>query len=107
VFFARRTKDPKRTGFQALLDVVFGTEMWLLIFMLLFQEIPFFIIRVVILTSFEKTSKNYTLYFMGIKNITNLFISSHKMYELIQEDRKQKKEYRNTLGNSSESSETN
>ena len=100
VLFALRTKDVKRTGFQAVLDIVFGTAVWRLVYILVVQEIPFFIIRVVILSKFEKTTKNYTLYFMGLKNITRILIASHQIWTQTKDDLADRRQCQKSLASS-------
>lgn len=71
---ARRSIDIQNNGMERVLDIIFGTPIWTLILMLCVQDIPFFITRIVILTTIEKTSKNYTLYLFAVKNITKIFV---------------------------------
>lgn len=71
---ARKSIDIQNNGTQRVLDIVFGTAIWTLVLMLSVQDIPFFITRLVILTKYEKTSKNYTLYLFIVKNLTKIFV---------------------------------
>lgn len=100
VLFAMRTKDIKRTGFQAVLDIVFGTHIWKSVYILVVQEIPFFITRLVILSKFEKTSKNYTLYFMALKNITRILIALHQILMQARADLTARRQYQKSLAGS-------
>jgi hypothetical protein len=48
--------------------LVFGSEIWALCFILLFQDIPFFLIRLIILIEYTSFAKNYSIYFYVAKN---------------------------------------
>ena len=49
-------------------DLVLGTEIWALLVILITQDLPFFVIRLLILFSYDKLQKNYNLYFFVVKN---------------------------------------
>ena len=51
------------------ITLIFSTEIWALMFVLFFQDLPFTIIRLLILIYYNQLSKNYTLYFFVIKNL--------------------------------------
>lgn len=55
----------------------FGTEIWALFMVLLFQDLPFAILRILILVYYKQLSKNYTLYFFAAKN---LILSFYEIY---------------------------
>ena len=47
----------------------FGTEIWALCFVLLIQEVPFLIIRVLKLIRFRESLLDYSVYFFATKNL--------------------------------------
>jgi hypothetical protein len=60
---------PKRLGANKCIKLVFGTEIWALCFILLFQDVPFFLIRFLILIMYTSVAKNYSIYFYVAKNL--------------------------------------
>ena len=67
----------KRTSLTNMCRLVFGTEIWSLLFVFVVQELPFTVLRLVVMVHYQHLSKNYTLYFFVIKN---LVLSACELY---------------------------
>jgi len=49
--------------------LIFGTDIWAFLFVLLVQDLPFSVLRLSVVVYYDELSKNYTLYFFVVKNI--------------------------------------
>ena len=87
----RRKADCSNVGISKALDIIFGTEIWSLLFSLLTQDTPFFIMRFFILVNYESTSKNYTLYFFVIKNFALCLFEIYRIIILFSRTNKKKR----------------
>ena len=92
----RRKTNVRNAGVNKVLDVLFGTCAWNLVFMLLIQDIPFFIMRLIILTTFEKTSKNYSLYLFSLKNVLKISVLTYRIITAIRYELKIKMKFTET-----------
>ena len=54
--------------FKNFFKFVLGSELWGLFFILTFQDLPFFVIRLLFLILYDSFKKNSILYFFVIKN---------------------------------------
>lgn len=64
---AFKQRDASLTGLKRLLNIFLGTEAWSLALSLLAQELPCFVLRLLLI--FQHTSKReYALYFFALKN---------------------------------------
>ena len=68
--------------------LLFGTDIWSLLLVLLLQDLPFSIIRLLILIFYNQLSKNYTLYFFVIKNLMLAASEIYLVCLIIFEERK-------------------
>ena len=73
-------------------DLVFGTEIWALIIVLLCQDLPFFIIRSLILFEVKKVQQNYNLYFFVVKNFILVFFELYYIASIVLEQRYHKRQ---------------
>jgi len=73
-------------------DLVFGTEIWALIIVLLCQDLPFFIIRSLILFEVKKVQQNYNLYFFVVKNFILVFFELYYIVSIVLEQRYHKRQ---------------
>jgi hypothetical protein len=73
-------------------DLVFGTEIWALIIVLLFQDLPFFIIRLLILFEVKKVQQNYNLYFFVVKNFILVFFELYYIVSIVIEQKYHKRQ---------------
>jgi len=80
-------------------DLIFGTEIWALLIVLFLQDLPFAIIRLIILATYNQLSKNYTLYFFVIKNIILAGSEIHLIIVIYLEVKKKSKLNRNNNSN--------
>lgn len=64
-----------------IFGVVFCTEMWAIIVVLLTQDLPFFIIRLIIIIQ-SGVEKEYVLYFMLIKNLYLCLLEVHMILNI-------------------------
>ena len=76
----RKRIDDYDRGFWKFYDSLFGTEIWSQFFVMLTQDIPFFVVRLIILIKFESTSRNYTFYFVTAKNF---FLVLFEIYRIV------------------------
>ncbi len=75
-------------------DLVFGTEIWALIIVLLCQDLPFFIIRLLILFENQKLQQNYNLYFFVVKNFILVFFELYYIVSIVLEQKELKKHHK-------------
>ena len=75
-------------------DILFGTEIWALIIVLLCQDLPFFIIRLLILFENQKLQQNYNLYFFVVKNFILVFFELYYIVSIILEQKELKKHHK-------------
>ena len=83
---ARKYRNPNCTGFGKFCDVFFGTEIWALSLVCFTMDLPFFIMRLYILITYDSTTKNYTLYFFVIKNFLLVLFELYKIVIIALED---------------------
>jgi hypothetical protein len=83
----QKNKRLKR-GFLKLVDSIFSTESWSLILAISTQELPCFIVRVILILNFE-TRLSFSLYFFAIKNGLMVVLYAYRSIVLV------KQEYRN------------
>ena len=60
------------------MDIIFGTDIWSLLLVLLTQDMPFLVARILILTHF-RLAKNYMIYFLTIKNFLVCILGVYEM----------------------------
>jgi len=78
----KKKKDDYDRGFWKFFDSLFGTEMWSQFFVMLTQDIPFLVVRLIILTNFESTLRNYTFYFFTAKNFLLVLFKIYRILVL-------------------------
>jgi hypothetical protein len=83
---ATKQRDQKTTGFAKFLDLIFSTEAWSLIMLLISQDLPCFIIRILILRSINEA--NYSLMFFAVKNGMMIFFELIRVYLAIRKQLK-------------------
>ena len=64
---AERSDESHRTWTRKLYELFFCTELWAVVFILIFQDLPFLIIRMIVIIEYG-VFNNYLLYFLLIKN---------------------------------------
>ncbi len=69
----------ERLNRNKFVRLVFGSEIWALCFILLFQDIPFFMIRLLILIKYSSLKKDYSIYFYVVKNF---FLCLFELYRI-------------------------
>jgi hypothetical protein len=70
---------------EKIYDYVLGTEIWALIIVLLTQDFPFFIIRLLILIYYPSMQSNYTLYFFVVKSFVLVVFEIYYILSIILE----------------------
>jgi hypothetical protein len=83
---ATKQRNLKAIGFAKFLDLIFATEAWSLIMLLISQDLPCFIIRVLILNSVDEA--NYSLMFFTVKNGMMIFLELIRVYLAIRKQLK-------------------
>ena len=63
----QRSNDLKQTVSLKIFELLFCTEIWAILVILLLMDLPFFIIRLVIIIKYG-VDKSYLIYFMLVKN---------------------------------------
>ena len=66
--------------------LIFGTEIWALLLVLMFQDLPFFLMRVIVIVYYQQLSKNYSLYFFAIKTLIMSIVEIYMIGEIIVND---------------------
>jgi hypothetical protein len=67
-------------------EAVFATEIWSVLIILLTQDLPFCIIRTIIIANYG-VDKNYLLYFFVVKNYVLVIFELYLIYNLILDER--------------------
>ena len=52
----------------------------------MFQDLPFFLMRVIVIVYYQQLSKNYTLYFFAIKTLIMSSVEIYMIGEIIVND---------------------
>ncbi len=86
----KRSEKLTQSNALKLFELFFCTETWALFFMLITQDLPFFIIRLIIIIVYG-VEKSYLLYFMLIKNAFLVILDSHMILNNILDERFRKK----------------
>lgn len=68
------------------MDLLFGTEIWAILLIFLFQDFPFLILRVILVVNYRRAS-SFTLYFFAVKNIILCFTQIYKIILILIEHR--------------------
>jgi hypothetical protein len=71
--------------------LIFGTEIWALLLVLMFQDLPFFLMRIIVIVYYQQLSKNYTLYFFAIKTLIMSIVEIYMIGEIIVNDLRKRK----------------
>lgn len=75
----KRSKDPKlNDGLWKLFDIVFSTEAWSLIIVIILQEIPCLVVRICFIFEFSGSKIRYSLYFFVIKNFLMVILYTYR-----------------------------
>lgn len=82
------TKRFRSTALNRFFNLIFGTEVWALILVFFLQDMPFSIIRLLILINYKQLSKNYNLYFFVIKNILLALFEIYLVFVTIYNEKK-------------------
>ena len=64
-----------------------GTEIWALLIVLVTQDLPFFIIRFLVLIYYPDLQKNYTLYFFVAKSFILVIFELYYMVAIVSENK--------------------
>ena len=80
-----------KSKLKRLTMLIFGTEIWSLLIVLLLQDIPFFILRIIIIVYYQQLSKNYTLYFFAIKTLIMSLVEVYMIAKIIVNDLRKRK----------------
>ncbi len=75
--------------------LVFGTEIWSLLFVFITQELPFTVLRLIVMIHYKHLSKNYTLYFFVIKNLVLSVIELYYIGVILANHIKKRKKEKN------------
>jgi uncharacterized membrane protein len=86
-------------------DLLFGTEIWALIIVLLCQDLPFFIIRLLILFNVQILQQNYNFYFFVVKNFILVFFDLYYIVSIILEQKELKKHHKRHNNNEKQTDE--
>ena len=81
---ATRKLNLDRTGFRLVLDIILGSEIWSITFVLFTQELPYLIIRLIIVSKLN-IDVSATLYFFILKNIALSILCVHRITRIIKE----------------------
>ncbi len=65
---------------------MFGTEIWAIILIMLVQDLPFLIIRSIILIYYPNVQSNYTLYFFVAKSFILVLFELYYIIIIISEN---------------------
>lgn len=69
--------------FRKIYDMVFGTEIWALVLILLCQDLPFFVLRFMLLVYNDELHSNYNLYFFAAKNFILVFFELYYIISIV------------------------
>jgi hypothetical protein len=84
---AKKERNLKLVGFKKAIDLIFATEAWTLVLLLLSQDLPCFIIRIYILTTL-KAENEFSLLFFTIKNGLMIPLELIRIYIVIRKQLK-------------------
>lgn len=93
---ATRKLNLNLTGFRLVLDIVLGSEIWSIFFVLLTQELPYLIVRLLIVSKLN-INVTATLYFFILKNIALCILCVHRIERIIKEILRKNNKICNTL----------
>jgi uncharacterized membrane protein len=86
--------EENKSSMRKCYDLVFGTEIWALIIVLLCQDLPFFIMRLLILFNVQILHQNYNFYFFVVKNFILVFFDIYYIVSIILEQKELKKHHK-------------
>jgi len=72
--------------------LTFGTEIWALVLVLLWQDLPFFVLRTKILLEITSLQSNYNLYFFVAKNFVLVFFELYYIVSIVLENIRENEE---------------
>ena len=75
-----------------ILDIALSTEIWSLFLIFISQDMPFFILRILILV-YDDLSKNYMIYFNISKNFILILTELYRIYVIFSDEIQRKAEY--------------
>jgi hypothetical protein len=78
---AVKKRNLELVGFRKFIDILFSTEAWSLILTLFTQELPSFILRIILIETLV-SNKDYALYFFVVKNATMIVLLSFRITQL-------------------------
>ena len=81
---ATRKLNLNLTGFKLLLNIACATEIWAIFFIFLTQELPYLVVRLLIVSKLN-INVTATLYFFTLKNIALCIICVHRIERIIKE----------------------
>jgi hypothetical protein len=93
---ATRKLNLNKTGFRLVLDIVLGSEIWSIFFVLLTQELPYLIVRLLIVSKLN-INVTATLYFFILKNIALCILCVHRIERIIKEILRKNNKISNTV----------
>lgn len=76
-------------GIRFIIDILLGSEVWSILLVLVTQDLPYLIVRLVIMFKLG-INVNATLYFFVLKNITLCIIDIYRIKSIIIEMEKEK-----------------
>lgn len=80
-------------------ELVLGTEIWALTFVLFAQDLPFFVIRFLILIYYPDLQKNYTLYFFVAKSFILVIFEVYYMIVIVFENKQETNDHNDKVDN--------
>ena len=79
---ATKRMSDQNTGMSLLIDFVFGSEVWAIVFVLVTQDLPYLIVRILIVTRLS-LYVSATLYFFVLKNIALCILDVYRIERII------------------------
>ena len=83
-FATRRRKRIEKSTLNAILDRIFGTSIWAIFIVFLFQDLPFFVWRIILRANYDLTV-HFTINFFLVKNAICCFIEITKIAIILYE----------------------
>ena len=84
--------DKKDSLRKQVIDYMFGTEIWALVLVMFTQDLPFFIIRLLVLINYPNLQSNYTAYFFVVKNFILIIFTIYYVTSIVIEIKKKAEE---------------
>ena len=85
----REIPHKKESYSKFILEMALSTEIWSLFLIFILQDMPFFILRILILV-YADLSKNYMIYFLISKNFILILTELYRIYVIFCDEMKRK-----------------